>query len=208
MMVLYAVAGDLTHLGIPEGFSAHRAGRISVLYTETVGRPRLTQAELLAYGRRINVLSRSYVVIPMPFDTCVESRKQLTELATRNEEEWTRRLEEVDSYCELLVHLTDTRAPLHSRAAASRRRERLVAELRDLVSVWTKEGQTLPGPSARVALLVPRGEAQDVSRTIHDWADERGDVEVAVTGPWPPFSFCPPPEALSASLTPEIRGRW
>jgi len=196
MMVLYAVAGDLTGRGIPEGFSAHRSGRISVLYTETDVPLRLTQAEFLAFERRINVLSRSCVVLPMPFDTCVESRKQLTELATLHEEEWARRLEEVDSYCELLFHLTDTREPSPSRAAALRRSERLVDELRDLVSVWTKEGQTLPGPSARVALLVPGGEAQEVSRTIHDWVDERGDVEVAVTGPWPPFSFCAPPKAL------------
>jgi hypothetical protein len=196
MMVLYAVAGDLTGQWIPEGFSAHRVGRIAVLHTETVGPPRLTQAELLAYRRRINALSRSYVVLPMPFDTCVESRKQLTELAIRHEEEWARRLEEVNGDCELLVHLTGPPEPQQSRAAALRRRERLVSDLRDVVSVWTKEGQTLKGPSARVALLVPRGEAQDVSRTIRGWADERGDVEVAVTGPWPPFSFCAPPNAL------------
>ena len=196
MMVLFGVAKDLTGCEIPEGFSAHRAGRISVLYNEAFDPPRLTQSEILAYGRRINALSRMYVVLPMRFDTWVESREELTELATRHEEEWARRLGEVDRYCELLVLLTGSAVPRQSRAAELRRRERLVSELRDLVRVWTKEGQTLPGPSARVALLVLRGEAQDVSRTIYDWADERVDVEVAVTGPWPPFSFCAPPQAL------------
>jgi hypothetical protein len=44
-----------------------------------------------------------------------------------------------------------------------------------------------------VALLVPRDAATQARARVERWGADRPDLGLAVTGPWPPFSFCEAP---------------
>ena len=68
-------------------------------------------------------------------------------------------------------------------------RQRTWDELIGLLGPTAREVRMLPD-GRRMAALVPREQADQVRQAVTDWAQERSDVEVTVTGPWPPFSFC------------------
>jgi hypothetical protein len=77
------------------------------------------------------------------------------------------------------------------RAEALRTQDAVLAEVREVLRPWLREARSLPGTvTDRLAVLVPRAEAADARTRLERWADDSPDLELAVTGPWPPFSFC------------------
>jgi hypothetical protein len=56
---------------------------------------------------------------------------------------------------------------------------------------WLREARQLPALGAdRLAVLVPDAEADNARTCLERWAGDHPELELAVTGPWPPFSFC------------------
>jgi hypothetical protein len=83
---------------------------------------------------------------------------------------------------------------LLQRASAARSRDALRDEVVARLRPWLRESRTLLGArSDRVAVLLPRESAARARARLEEWAADRPDVELAVTGPWPPFSFCEAP---------------
>jgi hypothetical protein len=69
------------------------------------------------------------------------------------------------------------------------RQARAIEDARDLLDPWARDVRALPD-GRRVAALVRCELAPAVRAAVSDAAAHHGDVEVTVTGPWPPFSFC------------------
>ena len=76
--------------------------------------------------------------------------------------------------------------PAASRMAVLEHGTRIV---RNLLDRWARDVRALPD-GRRIAVLVRCEDAPAVRDAVVESAVHHDDVEVIVTGPWPPFSFC------------------
>lgn len=200
MLVLYAV----TRAGAEPVPDTERlvCDRVAVVYRTGQQEPRRTRPELLAFAAVLAEIARRGPVLPVRFGTSVSSPVDLHALASTNEDAWAARLDAVHGRSELVVHLrgdlphtgerdvASGRDYLLGRSRVLRWRDDVLLELGKLLASWTTtDMRTLETEPLRVAALVPTDQAAAVSRLLREWGAERG-IEVEVTGPWPPFSFC------------------
>jgi len=183
------------------GLRRHDAGAVTVLYEETAEPPAGTRAAVVEHGRRVVALADRVPLLPMRYGTTVEDADELNAVAEDHADAWGRRLTQLTGRCELVVHVEVTlppepvapagsgRAYLHRRMTQVRRQDDALDDVRTVMSRWSEELRLLPDGN-RLAVLVSRADA-DVTRAIVEaWGRSRTDLEVVVTGPWPPFSFC------------------
>jgi hypothetical protein len=183
------------------GLRRHDAGAVTVLYEETAEPPAGTRAAVVEHGRRVVALADRVPLLPMRYGTTLEDVDELRTVAEDRADAWGRRLTQLTGRCELVVHVTveagpepvqpdgSGRAYLRRRMGQVRRQDDALDDVRTVMSRWSKELRLLPDGN-RLAVLVSRADA-DVTRAIVEaWGRSRADVEVVVTGPWPPFSFC------------------
>jgi hypothetical protein len=200
MLVLHAVVPAWPKVVETGGLQVHKAGAVAVLYDETPEAPAPGRDAIIGHGLRIVELAEHGPVLPIRYGTTVASADELATLTGEHADEWTRRLISLRGRCELLVHVqapdAGPRHPgmsgrdyLRRRVAALQQQDESLDEVRDLVGPWADETRTLPDRT-RVAALVDRDDAGAVRDAVTGWAQQRPEVEVAVTGPWPPFSFC------------------
>ena len=177
----------------------HDAGPVTVLYEETPERPSQSREAVVEHGRRVVALADRVAVLPMRYGTTVADLDELRTVAEQHADAWGRRLAQLSGRCELVVHV-DVRAspemtPESGRAYLRRRMEhvqrhdRALNDARALLADRCDEMRVLPD-GHRLAVLVARRDAQIVRAAVATWGQLHDDLEVNVTGPWPPFSFC------------------
>ena len=201
MMILYAVAAADAESTDGTPLQAHRSGALTVFLESRQQRPERSTGELLAFGRLLHQLWAYVPVLPMRFGTVVNDSDELDQLVAARESEWAGRLAAVTGRSECIVHIprpvgaaageqtgTDY---LRRRAMEVKQHDTETAELKALLAPYASEitmlAPTRPQES-RLSLLVPDEEVEAARTAIQDWAANRSGV--AVTGPWPPFSFC------------------
>jgi hypothetical protein len=202
-LVLYAVAP--AGADVPDGLDALAGQRVAVLHAEQRDAPSVDHGAVVAFGRTIERISRHGTVLPMRFGSTAADLEELRLLIAEHEDAWAARLEAVAGCAELIVHLRvvagadpepagpapSGREYLLRRAEAVHSHDARVDEIRDVLRPWLRDARSLPGTGAdRLALLVPSAEAARARTRLERWAAGRSDLELAVTGPWPPFSFC------------------
>jgi len=135
---------------------------------------------VVGFARALRQIASSGPALPFPYGTTVADLAELRVVIAENEDAWSTRLAAVSGCCELIVHLQPA-------ADVVAERDEVLATLRP----WLRESTRVPGGGAdRVAVLVPSAAAGRARLRLERWAAERPDLELAVTGPWPPFSFC------------------
>jgi len=190
-LLLYAVVP--VDARVPDGFLALHGNRAAVLHTEQERELKADREAVIAFGRAIEGIARDGPALPMRFGTAVADLEELRVLIAENEETWAARLGAVSGCCELIVHL------VHRRSAESRAPQLEVPhdavrdELRAVLSPWLREARSITvAESDRMAVLVPVAQAAHARARIEQWAADRPGLEIEITGPWPPFSFCDP----------------
>ncbi len=198
MLLLYAVVQPGA-LSLTEGLRAVDAGEVAVVVEHRADLPGLKQDELRAFGAALQDLSGQVALLPFRYRSVVKDESELDELVEEHHDEWVDRLAAVAGHVELIAHLGIDVSPgseagsgreyLMSRVAARRRTAEVTAELADSLGARAADVRALPSTSGmRVAVLVRREDAQAVKDSVLLWGAER-ELDVACTGPWPPFSF-------------------
>ena len=125
--------------------------------------------------------------------------EELRLLIAENEEAWAARLDAVAGCCELIVHLVHPPSVeprvggLDHLAGGVEAHDAVRDELRAVLSPWLREARSLTvAESDRIAVLVPVAQAAHARTRIEQWAADHAGLEIEITGPWPPFSFCDP----------------
>ncbi len=187
----------------PAGFAALLGQGVAVVYANREA-PRRDRAAVLEFGRTIQELAEAGPLLPIRFGTTVADLEGLAELVAEHEPAWSARLRAVSGCCELIVHVSheSPAAPsseqhvtgrdyLLQRMAAARAADALQDQVGAALRPVAKEIRNLPGGKGhhRFAVLVPRATATVARADVQHWAAVRPDLQVAVTGPWPPFSF-------------------
>ena len=182
----------------------HDAGQVAVLYEQRDEPPPSDRDGVLAHGLRVVALAEQVPVLPVRYGTTMAGTEELGAVAEQHADAWSRRLVQLTGRCELVVHVDLTgrndepdagpadgsgRAYLLRRMEAVRRQDRALDDLRAVLAPWSEESRLLTD-RRRLAALVLRADADAASAAIAEWARDRDRVEVLVTGPWPPFSFC------------------
>lgn len=206
-LLLYAVTP--ADADPPAGFGTLRGSSAAVVHAERDVTPVVDRDEVLAFGRAIEAIARRGPALPVRFGTTVADLEELRGWVAQHEEAWQERLRAVSGCCELLVHVDLTtpadpgpasaglsgREYLMRRAEVVRARQAVREEIREVLRPSLREDRVLTGTGAdRMAVLVPEPRAPQVRADLERWAGDRPELELAVTGPWPPFSFC---EALT-----------
>jgi hypothetical protein len=202
-LLLYAVTP--ADARCPAGLRTLLGTRVAVVHAEQDAEPPADREAVLAFGRTIERIAHDGPALPMRFGTTVADLQELRLLIAEHEEAWAARLEAVAGCCELIVHLDHTpagaprpapgeqsgREYLLARAEAVHSGDAVRDEIRAVLRPWLREARSLTGAgSDRMAVLVPHAAADRARTRLERWAADRREIEVAVTGPWPPFSFC------------------
>jgi hypothetical protein len=200
MIVVHAVVPRGTGIDV-RPLRRHDSGQVTVLYEEAPEPPPHERAAVVEHGHRVVSLADQVPLLPMRYGTTLPGIGELRAVAEDRADEWSQRLAQLAGRCELVVHVDlaspvehashadSGRAFLLRRTARLQRHERALEEVRALVAPWSEEQRVLTD-RARVAVLVRRQDADDASRAVTDWGHTQDDLQVVVTGPWPPFSFC------------------
>ena len=182
----------------------HDAGAVSVLYEETTEPPTGTRSAVVEHGRRVVALAERVPTLPMRYGTTLDDTDELRSTADAHADAWSRRLAQLAGRCELVVHVDVTpdrppvpgggsgRAYLRRRMAELQQRDRAMADARSVLRTWAEDVRPLPD-SRRLAVLVRRQDADAARKSVLAWGRLHEELDVAVTGPWPPFSFCEAP---------------
>lgn len=201
MILLHAIvprdASDL-----PDGdLRSHPAGDVAVLYEQRDEPPPSDRAAVLAHGRRVVALAERVPVLPVRYGTTLPDLDELTAAVAEHADAWGRRLARLAGRCELVVHVDVTadadvatadgsgRAYLLRRMAQVKRQDGAFDGVSSALSPWAEEIRMLTD-RRRLAVLVQRHDADTACDEVSRWAAQHDGVEVLVTGPWPPFSFC------------------
>ena len=199
MIMLHVVTRALPPGAETEGLSVRTMAGVSVLHEWVDGEPTLDQDALVEHGRRIVSLGERCAVLPMRYGTTVATPAELDALISEHAAAWLRRLDVVEGHFELLIHL-DPPSPTRGDARTGReyllhRAEALHLHdgawraVEDVVGPWCRERRRL-ADGRRLAVLVPRDQIAGCRGSIDAWSRANPAVGVAVTGPWPPFTFC------------------
>ncbi|MBO9520836.1 MAG: GvpL/GvpF family gas vesicle protein [Nocardioidaceae bacterium] len=209
-MRLYAVTGALPRDLDTEGWSVHRAGSLAVLHAEVAGEEpgeepgedETHEAAMVVDGQRLVRLARQVTLLPVRYGSRVADLPELEALVADHRDAWERRLAAVEGCAELLVRVGEpaVRAErpvsgheyLRQRARALEQGERRWDGLVELVRPWARELRVLSA-HRRLAALVSREQVPEAREAVGAWAGEHPEIDVTVTGPWPPFSFCEEP---------------
>jgi hypothetical protein len=205
MIRLHAVVPRDAAPECDEGLRRHDAGAVTVLYEETAEPPAGTREAVVQHGRRVVALAERVPTLPMRYGTTLGDTDELRAAVEEHADAWSRRLAELTGRCELVVHVDVTtdrspvpggggsgRAYLRRRMAELQRHDRAIGGARALLAASSEDLRLLPD-GRRLAVLVRREHADAVREAVVAWGRDQADVEVDVTGPWPPFSFCETP---------------
>ena len=179
----------------------HAAGEVAVLYEQRDEPPTRDRAAVLAHGRRVVALAEHVPVLPVRYGTTLPDLDELTAAVAEHADAWSRWLARLAGRCELVVHVDvaadadaatadgSGRAYLLRRMEQVKRQDRAFDGVSSALSPWAEEIRMLTD-RRRLAVLVQRHAADTACDEVSRWAAQHDDVEVLVTGPWPPFSFC------------------
>jgi hypothetical protein len=203
MIRLHAVVprdSDPVHDG---SLRRHDVGAVTVLYEETAEPPAGTRSAVVEHGLRLVALAERVPTLPMRYGTTLDDTAELRATADEHADAWSRRLAELAGRCELVVHVDVTNGPpvpgggsgrayLRRRMAELQRHDRAMQDARSVLRTWAEDVRQLPD-RRRLAVLVRRRDADRARAAVLAWGRLQDDLGVAVTGPWPPFSFCEAP---------------
>jgi gas vesicle protein GvpL/GvpF len=217
-MLLYAVIpADASPLEV-RGLAGHRLETIRTAYAAVIveehpDRPGTTRDESFAFAKIICDLATATPMLPIRFPTVLPTASAVLAELQAHGAEWQRRLIELAGLSEVVIRAQPPKADheadsasrssgtsyLVSRAAAMQQRDTSIAEIGELVRDWAREIKVLRSQQGvRIACLVSDADVPQIRHAVEDWQQARDGREAVVSGPWPPFSFVEPQEALSA----------
>jgi len=200
-LLLYAVVPRDAR--VPDGFGVLHGNRTAVVHAEQEVALATDREAVIAFGRAVQRIARDGPALPMRYGAAAAGLEELRLLIAENEEAWAARLAAVAGCCELIVHLVHPPAAEPRVAVAELGRDHPARglgahdavrdELRAVLSPWLREARSLTvAASDRIAVLVPLAQEAHARTRIERWAAERPGLQIEITGPWPPFSFCDP----------------
>jgi hypothetical protein len=217
-MLLYAVvpaeatAPDVSGL-VGRRLDMIQGALVAIIAEECSERPHATKDESQVFAKIICEIAAITPMLPIRFPTILPTRSAVLAELQAHERSWRSRLTKLDGSSEVVIRArwdntedeldAESRSSgtsyLRSRAAALQQRDALVAEISELVRNWAREIKVLPSQQGiRIACLVANSDVPKLNEAVLGWQHAAGHRQVAVGGPWPPFSFVGDQEAVSA----------
>jgi hypothetical protein len=161
---------------------------------------------VLAHERVLEAVMERGPVLPMRFGTELEGEERLAAVLAERHDELARALERVRGHVEMGLRVLPARDRpgggrdgqsgrdyLMARVADRRRAERAARELHaPLAELAGASGvRDRPAPPALLvsSYLVESGGVERFRARAAELAARHDDLQIAVTGPWPPYSF-------------------
>jgi Gas vesicle synthesis protein GvpL/GvpF len=213
--VIYAYGIADPTPGLPPGHRGIGGAALRILETNGLAvvysrhrslRPHPTPELVLAHERVLEAVMAHGPVLPMRFGTQLDSTDRLADAVAGRRRELLSALDRVRGCVELGVRVLPNDPPptraqsspsgrdyVLSLAAAQRRNERVAADihgpLQALASASVvRERSTSPAVMV-AAYLVDARRVESFRRRAGELAANHRDISIAVTGPWPPYSF-------------------
>jgi len=185
-----------------------RSGALAAVYSRhRTLRPEPTREALLVHERVVEAVMARGAVLPFRFDTELESERDLAARLAERHDELVRALNRVRGRVELgLRVIAERRAPVLPDGAersgrayvlglvdAHRRADRAAHELHEpleaLAVASTVRAPARPPAILAASYLVDAGRVAAFRSRVDELAAGCDDVDVVLTGPWPPYNF-------------------
>jgi hypothetical protein len=185
----------------------HETGGLAVVYSRHRSlRPRPSAALVLQHERVVEAIMACAPVLPMRFGTRLDSTDKLDEAIAGRRDALLSALDRVRGRVELGIRVVGDASPpvrspsppsgrdyVLSLAATHRRTEHLAGEIHrplDALAVASVVRERSLSPALLAAsYLVDTPQVDGFRRVAADLAAAHRDLQVALTGPWPPYSF-------------------
>jgi hypothetical protein len=174
---------------------AVRAGELTVLCSPAAGERDLTPDALWRREALIEELMEERALLPVRYGTVVEDERAAAEAVAGRDAELAGRLERVRGAVELAVRAQPAEAEqapaggvkfIQTRRAA----EDAARKLHERLAAAAREAVLQPGRELlRGAYLVPRDGVEDIVALVRALQEQRPELLLVCTGPWPPYSF-------------------
>ena len=168
--------------------------------------PRPSRELVLAHERIVEAVMKRGAVLPLRFGTELTDEEGLTAVLDERRGEFVHALERVRGRVELglrVLSLADSerdssdepsgRAYLLARAAEHHRAERVARDLHGPLAMLADESvvrrRLLPPAVFAAAYLVDADRVEEFRSRAAELGARDEDVQVVVTGPWPPYNF-------------------
>ena len=207
MIYVYAIT-DGPPAPLEEPLRALEHGSLAAVFRPATAEDRTPNEEALwAHETVLEALMKERAVLPLRFGSVLADEAELGELLVAREREFAASLGQVRGRVELGVRATlpasvkparplsgseYLQGKLERRRVASELGAVLNAELASAACAATYRTIADPRPEFAGAYLVEREQVERFRKQVEALRRERPDVEVACTGPWPPFSFAEP----------------
>jgi hypothetical protein len=169
--------------------------------------PRPSPGLVCAHERVVEAIMARGTVLPLRFGTVLEREDQLAAVVEKRKDELHSALERVRGHVELGLRLlrsadpdpemrsgdTSGRAYLLARAAEHRRADKAIADvhapLAELAAASVVRNRPRPPAIMIAAYLVDAVRVADFRLRADEIAARHEDLQLIVTGPWPPYNF-------------------
>ncbi|MDP2480699.1 MAG: GvpL/GvpF family gas vesicle protein [Candidatus Palauibacterales bacterium] len=141
---------------------------------------------LRTHERVVEALLRRSTLVPVPFGLVARDEHAVREFLARRREDLEDALEYLDNSYEMRVHVS-LRAGGDGQALQG-----FLRMLHGSLRGQARAARRLPGKDegqAAAAFLVGRGEWLRLVEKATRWEGHHPEVELRVTGPWPPYDF-------------------
>ena len=172
-----------------------------------------TRDDALAFGRTVERIASAVDLLPFRYGTTAADADEARDLLHQHRAAWAARLQKVQGCAELAIRAAPPAAH-EGRGRADSGAEhlgRLVSQSRLLDGAEDQVGDVLAGRcrvvrrlaghgELKLSCLVERPSIAPVLSVLEEWASERDDLVVSVTGPWAPYSFAADGEEPGVAL--------
>ena len=185
---------------------ALRSDGLAAVYTRHRSfSPRASRAEVLAHERVLEAVMKRGPVLPLRFGIQLRSEAELEEVLRERRTELLRSIERVRGRVELGLRVLGGAAErprgtrqsgrdyLLGRLGEQRRADRAARELHEPLAELGLASRLREHPAPPAILvgsyLVEEADVERFRARANALAAEQPDLQVFVTGPWPPYSF-------------------
>lgn len=142
--------------------------------------------ELRTHERVVEALLRRSSLVPVPYGLVARDERAVRELLVRRREEFEDALDYLENSYEIRAHLT------RRAGGGGPRPDGYLRELHGALRGQVRAARRLPVRDEGelvAAFLVARGEWIRLVEKATRWEGHHPEIELRVTGPWPPYDF-------------------
>ena len=209
MIALYAVTWHSDTVVPDDGLALLADGDLAMVVGPAPANT--SREDALSHARIVEQIASAADVLPIRYGTTANDTDEARALLREHGSAWAARLQKVEGCAELAIRAALPETDEGRATTGAEHMGRLVSRSRMLDTAEKELGELLTGgcrvmrrlsghDELKLSCLVERESVERVRSLLEQWAADRKNLVVTVTGPWAPYSFAADGEDSGVAL--------